>query len=101
MPSHHLPAVGSPNEYDCEPEFGLILSFWYSAPGSNCCVAKKAHLDILTAKGKTVSAGAFCWYDVCFGNNSSPGSGAQKIIGNDSVQDRAVDSVLGVKPFVG
>ena len=101
MSSHHLPAVGALNEYYRESEFGAALSFWYAAPGSNRCVAKNAHLNILPTNGKTVSARTFLWYDICFGDGGSHWSGAHKIIGNDSVQGRAVDPVLCVKPFLG
>src|ERR1700682_4479196 len=100
MSGHHLPAVRSLHEYDGESEFGPVLSFWYSAPSSNCCVAKDAHLNILPANSKTVSVRTFSWYDICFGNSSSHWSGAQKIIGNDSVQGRAVASVLRIKPLL-
>jgi hypothetical protein len=86
MSRHHLPAVGSLNEYDGESEFGaapelLVLR----APGSNCGVAKNAHLNIQPGNSKTVRVRTFSWYDICLGNGSSRWSGTQKIIGNDSV----------------
>src|SRR6267143_1216043 len=101
MSRHHLPAVGSLNEYDGESEFGPVLNFWYSAPGSNCGVAKNTHLNIQPGNRKTVSARTFLRYDICLGHSSSHWSGTQKIIGNNSVQGRAIDSVLCVKPFLG
>src|SRR5882762_4266660 len=85
MPRHHLPAIGSLNEDDGESEFRPVLNFWYSAPGSNCGVAKNAHLNVQPANSKTVAARTFSWYDICLGKSISPWSGTQKIIGNDSV----------------
>src|SRR5437016_5113218 len=97
----HLPAVCALNKDDRDSEFGLALSFWYSAPGHNCGVPEDAHLNVLAANRQAMAGRTFCGNDIRFGNHSPHWSGAEKIIGNNPVQGSAIDLGLCFEPLLG